>query len=59
MRRFEVKNRKKQKQVLCPDKELNEMWFFFQISVLKILVVATATPAFFVLIFEKTTAIII
>ena len=28
--------------VLCPDKELNEMLFFFQISALKILAVATA-----------------
>jgi len=45
--------------VLCPDKELNEMWFFFQISVLKILAVAIATSAFFALIFKKITAIII
>ena len=33
--------------------------FFFQISALKILAVATAMPAFFALIFEKITAIII
>ncbi|MBK9255404.1 MAG: hypothetical protein IPM42_07955 [Saprospiraceae bacterium] len=39
--------------VLCPDKELNKMWFFFKISALKILAVATATPAFFALIFKK------
>ena len=39
--------------VLCPDKELNEMLFFFQISALKILALATAMPAFFALIFEK------
>jgi hypothetical protein len=25
--------------MLCPEKELNEMWFFFQISALKILAV--------------------
>jgi hypothetical protein len=43
--------------VLCPDKELNEMWFFFQLSVLKILDFATAMPAFFALIYEKVTAI--
>jgi len=45
--------------VLSQDKELNELWFFFQISALKILAVATATPAFFALIFKKITAIII
>jgi len=30
--------------VLYQEKELNKMWFFFQISALKILVVATALP---------------
>ena len=45
--------------VLCPVKELNEMWFFFHISALKILAVATAMPAFFALIFEKIAPIII
>jgi len=45
--------------VLCQDKELNEMWFFFQISAFKILAVATAMSAFFALIFEKITLIII
>jgi hypothetical protein len=35
------------------------MLFFFLISVLKILVVATATPVFFAWILEKITAIII
>jgi len=45
--------------VLCPDKELNEMWFSFQISAFKILTVATAMAAFFALIFKKITAIII
>jgi hypothetical protein len=39
--------------VLCQDKELNEMWFFFHISALKSLAVATATPVFFALIYKK------
>ena len=47
------------KLVPCQDKELNEMLFFFQISALKILAVATAMTAFFALIFEKITAIVI
>jgi len=45
--------------VLFQDKELNEMWLFFQISALKIFAVATAMPAFFALTFEKITRIII
>jgi hypothetical protein len=45
--------------VLCQEKELNEMWFFFQISALKILAVATAMPVFFALSFGKITVIII
>jgi hypothetical protein len=45
--------------VLCQVKEHNGMWFFFLISALKILAVATAMAAFFALILEKITAIII
>jgi hypothetical protein len=45
--------------VLCPDKELNEMLFFFLISALRILAVAIAMAAFFALILEKIKAILI
>jgi len=40
-------------QVLCPDKELNEMWFFFQISALKSLAEPPVRLRFFALIFKK------
>lgn len=45
--------------MLCQDKELNKMLFFSPILALKILAIATAMPAFFALIFEKITDIII
>ncbi len=40
-------------QVLCQQKDLNEMSFFFQISSLKILAIVTTMPVFFALIFKK------
>ncbi|MCZ2100368.1 MAG: DUF4143 domain-containing protein [Chitinophagales bacterium] len=45
--------------VLCPQKNFNEMSFFFQISSLKILVIVITMPAFFALVLKKITSIII
>ncbi len=39
--------------MLCQQKDLNEMSFFFLISSLKILAIVTTMPAFFALIFKK------